>query len=268
MKLFVYRPRVNFSIGMAQFLLVILLVSASSLVFAWGHQGHESIAGLADSLLSLKARQETTRLLSLEPGQTLVSIATWADENRTKDTAKWHFINFPRDTCAYIADRDCRDGQCAIEALETQIAILSDKGAKDSDRLAALKFVVHLMGDIHQPLHAGFSDDRGGNQYQVQFGGKSTNLHALWDTDFIEDFHMSNENLIQHIKPITPLNLPINTDVKNAAQESCAIAHASNFYPDRIIENNYSEHFTTVLKARLSMAGQRLATVLNKAFID
>lgn len=245
-----------------------LLLISSSVVFAWGSQGHETIAGLADSLLSTKAREEITRLLSLEPGQTLTSIANWADINRTKDTAKWHFINFPRNTCEYVADRDCHDGQCAVEALKRQIAILSDKSAQDSDKLLALKFVVHIMGDIHQPLHAGFSEDKGGNQYQVQFDGKSTNLHALWDTNLIESLHVSNQELLQQLKLPALLNTKFDTDFKNAAQESCEIVHSSDFYPDRIVSEAYSKQSIQVLITRLSIAGYRLATLLNNAMGD
>jgi len=260
--------RGNGSSAIAKFTLTSLLLSFSGLLFAWGHQGHEVIAGLADSLLSPSARQEASRLLALEPGQTLTSISTWADEHRTKDNAKWHFINFPRDTCTYEENRDCRDGQCAIQALETQIAILSNKGVSDQDRLTALKFVVHLMGDIHQPLHAGFFEDKGGNQYQVQFEDRSTNLHALWDTDLIENLHLTNQNLINQIKLISSANKSINSNVKNSAQESCEIAHSSNFYPDRIIDKKYTEQFTPVLMERLSIAGHRLARLLNNALAD
>lgn len=268
MKLIPINKCVNIVSVIAKFALANLLLSFGSIVFAWGPQGHESIAGLADSLLSPKAKQETTRLLYLEPGQTLTSIATWADENRTKDNARWHFINFPRDTCTYEPDRDCRDGQCAIEALRKQISILSNKAASDKDRLTALKFVVHLMGDIHQPLHAGLSDDKGGNQYQVQFGEKSTNLHALWDTDLIDNLQLTNANLIYEIKTLATPDLHMDSDAMKVAQESCAIAHSNNFYPTRIIGKNYVTESTIVLKARLSMAGHRLAALLNKVLID
>ena len=77
---------------------------------AWGSQGHQVIAGLALSQLSPKARAEVDKLLALEPGETLVSVSTWADEHRSPATARWHYVNFPLDSCSYLPQRDCPDG--------------------------------------------------------------------------------------------------------------------------------------------------------------
>jgi hypothetical protein len=244
--------------------LLCLVFFSSTTVFAWGPHGHELIAELADSLLTSSAKEETLRLLSLEPGQTLKSISTWADEHRTKDNAKWHFINFPRHSCSFQKERDCNDGECAIEALEKKVAVLSNKSAAPEDRLNALKFVVHIMGDIHQPLHAGFPDDKGGNQYQVQLDEKSTNLHAFWDNDLITRSNLSRTKYIEQLMQIHLHKDPRNTKFSDAAEESCEIVHSANFYPSRMIEKEYIEYFSPVLNERLSLAGQRLANLLNQ----
>ena len=123
-------------------------------VFAWGAQGHQLIAHLAQAQLSATARQNLDLLLAQEPGATLESIATWADEHRSPATGRWHYVNFPRDSCSYDALRDCTDGQCIVAAIDKQTAILASD-APDAKRLTALKYLVHLVGDIHQPLHAG-----------------------------------------------------------------------------------------------------------------
>ena len=116
----------------------------------------------------------------------LASISTCADDNRTPVTAPWHYVNLPRDgTCRYEAERDCVSESCVVAAIERQAAVLASS-ASDEARLSALKYVVHFVADVHQPLHAGFADDRGGNTYQLQAFGRGTNLHAVWDTALIQ----------------------------------------------------------------------------------
>lgn len=150
-------------------------------VFAWGTQAHQVIAGLAMAQLTPQARHQVESLLAFESGATLMSVSTWADETRNPATAPWHYVNFPRDSCTYEMSRDCPDGKCVIGAIDAQTAILKSN-ATDEKRLNALKYLVHLVGDVHQPLHAGYLDDKGGNTYQLQVLRRVTNLHALWDS--------------------------------------------------------------------------------------
>ena len=156
---------------------------------AWGVTAHRAVAAIADQHLTTAARRQIDELLAVEPGATLESISTWADEVRSPSTSKWHYVNFPRDSCTYDPDRDCPDGQCIVVALERQAAILRSDASSER-RLKALKYVVHFVADVHQPLHAGFGDDRGGNRYQVQAYGRGTNLHALWDSGKIGRAHV------------------------------------------------------------------------------
>ena len=153
---------------------------------AWGSQGHQVIAGLALSQLTPKARAEVDKLLALEPGKTLVSLSTWADEHRSPATARWHYVNFPRDSCSYLPQRDCPDGQCVVAAIDRQTEVLKSD-APPEKRLNALKYLVHLVGDVHQPLHAGYLDDKGGNTYQLQAFMRGSNLHAFWDSGLIKN---------------------------------------------------------------------------------
>jgi hypothetical protein len=132
--------------------------------------------------LSPGALAEVNRLLSLEPGSTLESISTWADEVRSPTTAAWHYLNFRRDDdCRYDPMANCPGGNCVVAAIERQLKVLGGKGP-DEERLKALRYVTHFIADLHQPLHGGYGDDRGGNLYQVQAYGRGTNLHAVWDT--------------------------------------------------------------------------------------
>ena len=168
---------------------------APATVGAWGAEGHRLVAEVATAQLSPTARAEADRLLALEPGATMASVASWADGARTPTTAPWHFTNFPRDAaCRYDADRMCVQGACVTGAIERQVALLRSK-ALDERRLHALKYLVLLVGDVYQPLHAGYADDKGGNGYQVQAFGRDTNLHALCDSGLITNWPSGTQAL-------------------------------------------------------------------------
>ena len=142
-------------------------------------------------------------------------------------------------------------------------------GSTESDekRLLALKYVVHLMGDIHQPLHAGYVEDKGGNIYQIQAFGKGTNLHSFWDSDLIKSFNMPTNTLALDLTSSQLKSKDyLNIDPLNAATESCNIVHEQNFYPIRSINQDYINHYTPILKVRLKLAGDRLAQLLNTIF--
>ncbi len=233
-------------------------------VFAWGTEGHQVIAQIAQSSLTPKATQAINRLLALESEVSLASISTWADEHKSKTTAPWHYINFPQNSCNYIPERDCKNGDCIVKALNKQIKTLKSNNS-DQKKLHALKYVVHLMGDIHQPLHAGFGNDKGGNTYQIQAFGKGTNLHSVWDSGLIKNFHESTEQLSTRLlakRKNTPESL--DTNPVNIAIESCRIVQANDFYPQKQVDQAYIHQFTPVLEDRLLLGGQRLAQLLNQ----
>jgi hypothetical protein len=227
---------------------------------AWGAQGHRVIATLAQSQLTPAARKEVTRLLALEPGETLVSISTWADEHRSEPSRPWHYVNFPRTSCTYKVKRDCADGRCVVGAIQAQIKVLASR-APDEERLIALKYLVHFAGDVHQPLHAGFQDDKGGNTYQLQAFKHGSNLHALWDAGLIESLGEDTRTMAARlalkskVKPWT---------AKQAAQESCRIVAQPGFYPGHVVSADYIATYTPVMEGRLALAGARLAELLNR----
>ncbi len=107
------------------------------------------------------------------------------DPGLGRRSAGWHYVNIAEDNCHYEAPKHCKNGNCIVEALKAQSAILGDRSLTDGERLQALKFVVHLVGDIHQPMHAGYAHDKGGNDFQLQFGNRGTNLHSLWDSGML-----------------------------------------------------------------------------------
>ena len=247
-------------------------------VHAWGRQGHAIVAELAQRRLSPAAEAEVERLLAPEHTRSLADIASWADELRGDDsradlakaTGKLHYINFRADDCVYVPPRDCADGQCVVGGLDRYVAVLADRTQPDAARLEALKFVVHFVGDIHQPLHAGYRDDKGGNEFQVQFQGKGSNLHKVWDSGMLYTRNLewpayadllAAQGAVTLPKPIQPLDNPY----AQWAEESCKISKAPGFYPDKHeIDDAYVAVERPVAEERLREAGKRLADVLNK----
>lgn len=246
------------------------LLLSSAPAQAWGAEGHRLVASVAEQGLSPAARAEVERLLALEPGATLASISTWADEHRSPQTGAWHYVNFPRDAgCSYEPARDCEDGACVVGAIERQVEVLKNSRAPDEARLKALKYVVHLVADVHQPLHAGFADDRGGNSYQVQAFGRGSNLHSLWDSGLLRNRAGGAEAVMQELKAGQGVQRPSPADSRTAAQwaaESCRLVSAPDFYPEgHKIDAGYAEAHDPALRQRLAEAARRLAGVLNSS---
>lgn len=237
------------------------LCLAAGNAWSWGSDGHQLVARIAQSQLTPKAQQGVQALLDQEPGSTLTSISTWADEVRNPVTAPWHYLNFPKGDCNYQAERDCPNGNCVVEAINRQVEVLKTE-TDTQKRLLALKYVVHLVGDVHQPLHAGWGEDRGGNSYQLQAFMRGSNLHAFWDSGMIRFYKEQDANWTETV--LTQANQTSKPwQAKDAAQESCQIVMEERFYPPRSVGSDYAEQYRVTLTQRLTLAGQRLATVLN-----
>lgn len=166
--------------------------------YAWGPEGHAIVADIAEAHLTNAAEAEVVRLLAVEGSHHLDDISSWADDYREShpETGPGHFVDIPLSAKGYVEKRDChydKDGQkvadltCVVYELPFYTKMLADHGQPDSARLEALKWVVHFTGDIHQPLHAEDNNkDKGGNDVHLTYYGEKTNLHAVWDGGVIE----------------------------------------------------------------------------------
>ena len=245
-------------------------------VQAWGPLGHSVVAELAQRHLSPAAKAEVEHLLALDHTQSLADIASWPDEIRNdpkqqdlwKQTRGLHYIDFGGN-CTYTPPRDCKNGQCVVEAISHYTEILSDRSQPDATRLQALKFVVHFIGDIHQPLHANYQEDAGGNKYQVQFQGQGMNLHRVWDSGLLSTRNMDWKTYASMLDsegaaPLPPPIAPLDNGPAQWAEESCQITR--NIYPaNHKIDQAYIDAELPVADSRLREAGRRLAEVLNIA---
>ena len=174
-----------------------LICLAPSRCAAWGNAGHRIIARIAAKRLNDNVKKAVAQMLGVKANANDLAVAdamaqasTYADEIRPlrPDTANRHFVDMPRSASAYVPARDCvetKQGDCAVAAVERFEKVLADAGAKPEAKAEALKFLIHLIGDLSQPLHC-YGDDEGGNLVRVSFYGKQTNLHWVWDTGLIE----------------------------------------------------------------------------------
>ncbi len=252
------------------------LLTLSTPAHAWGAQGHRLVARVASERLTPTASAEVTRLLAAEPDPTLAGVAAWADQLRGSDpglgkrSARWHYVNIAEDDCQYQARKHCPDGNCVVEALQVQARILADRSQPDAERAQALKFVVHFVGDIHQPMHAGYGHDKGGNDFQLQFGNRGTNLHSLWDSGLLNTRKLDDDAYLKVLdalpKPVLTRHVRLAKDVPAWAEASCRIAVEQGVYPpSRKLGDDYTRRYRAVAEAELRIAGERLAQVLNEA---
>ena len=269
-----------------------LLAAAAAVIpspaLAWGKTGHRVVAAIADTQLSGLARANVEQILG--PGETLDEAANWPDEMRSapgefweKTATPWHYVTLN----GIIYDHAPPEGD-ALEALAKFSKTLRDPNASLADRQMALRFVVHLVGDLHQPLHNGKCCDRGGNDVKVNWFGKPTNLHAVWDSQLVDEEqlsftelaaklerHMSDRQLIDwwDINPRDWISesaeyrdslYPTAADMPKPKGEK--VKKGQPVLPD--LSFSYAYRFTPLMEQRLSQAGVRLAAYLNWVFAE
>jgi len=231
---------------------------------AWGAEGHRLIAAAAEKQLTPTARAEVQRILSNEPGATLESISTWADEVRDRASSHWHYINMPSNAGCNYRPEYCPDGKCVVDATNNMINVVKNARSGE-DRLVGLKYLVHLVEDAHQPLHA-YGELKGGNLYQVQAFGKGTNLHAVWDSAMINHWQGGRGALSAALAD-SKVKLPPVGSPATWVEESCRIAESQGFFPEgHFVDAAYVDRWQPVMLKRMQTASMRLASTLNTVF--
>lgn len=248
--------------------LVLLFTTIHS--FAWGPVGHQVVAQIADDHLLPQAKAEIAKLL---PKTKLSEIATWADEAKQHPewahTKPWHFVNIP-DGGDYSQIRHSAEGD-VITAITEMVQTLQNKSASSQDKANAVKFLVHFVGDIHQPLHTGKIDDEGGNQVKLNFNGRQTNLHMLWDSGIIDteklDYRAYSTKLEAQKASYDLPNFSFSQIVKEDMDCRKAVYSFKTESNGTItIDQTYVNANMATLHSRLLMGGMRLAELLNSIF--
>ena len=253
------------------------LALAPAPAFAWGKTGHRVVAAIADAQLSGLARAHVKELLG--PAESLAEAANWPDEMKSnplpfwrKTANPWHYVTLN----GILYDEAPPEGD-ALEALNRFSATLRDPDASLVDKQLALRFIVHLVGDLHQPLHVGKCCDRGGNDVKVKWFGRDLNLHSVWDSALVDEQQLSFTEMTAKLQRHTS-----NDDViawwdinprdwiSESAQIRETIYPRPSDDPKRVPELSWSYVYenTPIVERRLSQAGVRLAAYLNAIYAE
>jgi hypothetical protein len=278
----VSRPTLRRSRSILTFALAwIITFQAPTPVWAWGRLGHRIISRIAEKNLSPKARATIAALL--EPGESLADASTWADENRRRlpKTAPWHYVDVPLDEPRYDSkfSGDVSAKGCVVDKINEFRLTLKDPGKSVEDRRFALRFLIHCVEDLHQPCHIGDNHDKGGNQAQVRFYARGTNMHALWDTLMIERVSKSEEFWLTELGALDAAENRaawMKGSVEDWATESLMAARAAyqvpetgqRLKPGQKLADAYNEANLPIVRRRLYQGGVRLAWLLNEAFAE
>ncbi len=236
--------------------------------FCWGPIGHRVIGQIADNHLSKKARKNIQLILKKE---TLAEVSTFMDfirsDNTKRHMAPWHYMTIPNGQT--YKDAGTPDEGDIYQTINRLTEELESKSFTDGDEVFALKCLVHLIGDLHQPLHVGNGEDKGGNDVDVEFFWSKSNLHRVWDSGIINEQRFSYTEYTDWIDHSTEEEIIIwqKSSVMDWAMES--MAHREQVYD--LPENgeiNYRYNYDNIelVNKRLLQAGIRLAGILNKIY--
>lgn len=244
-----------------------LLLTTQSFAYDWGKTGHRVTGEVAQQLLTKKTKRAISQLLE---GESLASASTYGDDiksdSRYKEFNAMHYVNVPFDK-TYDTHPKNEQGDI-ITGIDKCIAILKSGTASKEDKAFYLRMLVHFIGDLHQPLHAGIGDDKGGNDFKVRWFSDGTNLHRVWDTSMIEDYGMSYSELAFNLPVLDQSQLKsVGTGThRDWLEDSRALVkdiYANTESGEKLGYNYMYKYFDTV-KSQLQKAGVRLAALLNE----
>ena len=239
---------------------------SSQLLFGWGKTGHRIVGKIAETYLTKNAKTQIKKLIGHHD---ISRLSNWADEIKSDSNWDhawdWHYCTIPN-------DEDYQKGKhkgLAIEKVNEFIKTLKNKKETKEKKIIALKFLIHLIGDLHQPLHVGNGKDKGGNSIKLKWFGESTNLHSIWDTKLIEHQKLSYTEYTDY--------LLLNIDYSNIRKwqgnsvmefilESKNLRKQCYDYTGDNLKWDYFYKQKTLLEMRLLQGGVRLSGELNRIF--
>lgn len=235
----------------------------------WSKTGHRTTGEVAQQHLSRKARKTIDKLLD---GQSLALVSTFGDDIKAdrqyREFSAWHYVNYPADK-KYTDVEPSEYGDIVI-GIQKCMAVVKDDNSSRADKVFYLKLLVHLIGDLHQPMHVGRLEDKGGNDIQVQWFGKGTNLHRVWDSNMINDYGMSYTELASNLPKINKKEVQKiqegnifdwveeSQDLANELYDSVEVGEKLGY--------RYSYKYWDVLETQLQKGGLRLAKILNEIY--
>eukprot|EP00249_Psilotum_nudum_P006628 c19943_g1_i3 orf=285-1181(-) len=287
---------ISFSLPVVPLFLITFVSQSPCLSLAWGTEGHYITCLLAESLFSQPTLEAVQDLLPAYAEGSLASLCSWPDQVRRRWQWHWsgplHFIDTPDFQCSYKYSRDCHDAHgnkdmCSAGAINNFTSQLTTYGSSDSpyNLTEALLFLSHIVGDIHQPLHVGYTGDEGGNTILVHWYRRKTNLHHIWDDEFIETAKKRYyDGNLQGLVDALSRNLSekwneaSNWGSCHAAQIACPDTYAKesikaacrwaykDVEQDSTLQDEYFLSRLPIVEERLLHGGVRLGAILNKIF--
>lgn len=268
-----------------------LMLTASSAVFAWGNTGHRVVGQIAERFLETDVAVKAYKILK---GQSLAHVSTWPDEIKSEPTTFqhtyiWHYTTWQTEDHDHGEGEESATTGTLLKSINEQLAVLRDPEATDEKKAFSLKFIVHLIGDIHMPLHVGNGTDQGGGFCKVTYMGKPYNLHSLWDEGMIDFTNLSFTELAKFVsegKTLEDVKSARSGSIVDWARESKNIV--PTLYPADVIPSpdqmsirtyckkevlpeempklsyEYAYKFLPVVEKRLYEAGVRLGMLLNE----
>lgn len=235
----------------------------------WSKTGHRVIGDIAQKELSGKAKRAIFKLLD---GQSLASVSNFGDEikadRKYKEFSAWHYVNIP-------SGKDYKDIEPSkygdlVTGVQKCLEVIQNEENSKEDRVFYLKMLVHLIGDLHQPMHVGRLEDKGGNDIQLQWFGRGTNLHRVWDSNMIDDYGMSFTELSRSLpkldkKEIKNIQHGTLLDWVKESQEIADKIYDSVEIGQKL-SYRYSYLWWATVETQLQKGGLRLAHVLNGVF--
>jgi hypothetical protein len=233
----------------------------------WGQTGHRVVGAIADNYLKGSTKRQLKKLLKNE---SLAFVSTFADEikadPRYNEFRTWHYLNMPLDGTYETSDKNPEgDLVTGIAYCKT---IITNKNSTDDDKAFYLRLLIHLIGDLHQPMHIGLLEDRGGNDFDVQWNYKDSNLHRVWDTQMIESYGMSFSELADNAAYLSKAE--VKAIKEGSVLDWIAETHilTNEVYAStkkgENLRSRYSYKYLAIARSQMQKAGIRLAAVLNE----
>lgn len=236
----------------------------------WGQTGHRVVGVIAEEHLSKRARRAVNALLD---GHSLAYASTFADEIKSDSAydayGPWHYVNYEMDRRYDPNDADDRGD--IVYGIQKSIEVLTSRTTSDADKSFYLKLLIHFIGDLHQPLHVGRAADQGGNRIQVSWFSRNSNLHRVWDSDLIDSYSMSFEELARELMRSTSKEARLAYQkgaYRDWVEESHQLAgtiYASASSGDKL-SYKYGYDYNALVFEQLKKGGYRLAKILNEIF--
>ena len=236
--------------------------------WSWGYQGHRITGAVAEAFLEEDTKEKLQKLKK----ESLADLAPWMDRYSKiiRASKPWHYVNIPKGK-NYSPSRDCSAPRyCLPWAIEHFIAILKDPSQSLMHRQEALAFVVHLIGDLHQPLHCAYGKDKGGNTVSVQFFGERMSLHLVWDVGILKQQNIPENIYVKKLLKQAdkePLSKIRQGTVLDWLKESRSLVPQVYRFPkSQRLGKTYQKSNAPIIEQQLLKAGIRIAQVLNNSF--